>query len=603
MRISWDGQIPSKECKWFNSLFDFLSQIELPRLEMKRKKIYKDSKPLDWRLPISVNSIDNQKMMILIMLAYMDFLVQEVRSGDHDDLFLRLFGVPITAHDKAEIASWKMHIEDDFFVVNHRPKEGAVFVQCGRLYGREVLNVHEPRVFIVQGNGVPLQSLIDHRVQSFRENQKSIIEDLKDVDICLVHTILLPFNRGITFAFIMGPPMAKYYTSSLDMKKAALMAVNAAKTAMNAESLVPCYRSLNLNDHGHIRRQVSEQENISMRVPEIGQSCDPTGVLSTNCTEITIQQHFWNPTNNHNDPIYKLLIGFACGGIRPFCEKGIESMGNQEAIIEDEDICPFHKQSGYTRCFRECCKTEFLKRKLKATERVNDGWTIVMYEPWDINTTYPEDDCPKRTGFSNPIPSLRLGYGEGGKLCCTVSTESVPALKGRMDVCPRFLAISQYKWLYIGSAPRSLSVLGLMIFGVFELFPSIGIFLGESLTPGRMTFLIRELKIMCEGLSVLRVSLECLPLHKVKPNKETLTQNEALLRDGWSDVEISVTINKKECEGFRVHCGYCGATERSTGTDLLRCSCKVAYYCCKEHQSSHWQDHQKTCLEVRKRSN
>jgi hypothetical protein len=148
MRITLDGQMPSRECKWFNSLLDFLSHIELPRLEKKRKKVFKDSKPLDWRFPISSNSIDNQKMMILSILTDMDLLAEEVQSGKHDDLFLRKFGVPITAQDKAEIASWKMHVEDDFFVVNHRPREGAVFVQCGRLDGEKGLglNSHEPRV-------------------------------------------------------------------------------------------------------------------------------------------------------------------------------------------------------------------------------------------------------------------------------------------------------------------------------------------------------------------------------------------------------------------------------------------------------------------------
>ena len=75
-----------------------------------------------------------------------------------------MFHRPLTTKDKAEISSWTLHVQDYFFYVKTRPKEGAVLVQCGAGTDSKIKNqllkvnddVHESQIFVVQGLTDPL---------------------------------------------------------------------------------------------------------------------------------------------------------------------------------------------------------------------------------------------------------------------------------------------------------------------------------------------------------------------------------------------------------------------------------------------------------------
>ena len=215
------------------------------------------------------------------------------------------------------------------------------------------------------------------------------MRDFKGAEICLVHTLLLPFRGGITFANIVGPPMEEYYKTVLDYKNATTLAVSTAMEAMKAESSVKCYRSLHLSEDAQIRRPASHQKNVHTRVPEMLTANRKIGSLPPNRTGICISQKFWNPTNDHTDKRYMVLLRQVWSGNQPKPIKGVETKADTRLVIKDEDPCPFHKEAGKYTCFRDCCKSEYLKRDLKAKEKFNNGWTSVCYEPWDFDTSYP----------------------------------------------------------------------------------------------------------------------------------------------------------------------------------------------------------------------
>ena len=87
----------------------------------------------------------------------------------------------------------------------------------------------------------------------------------------------------------------------------------------------------------------------------------------------------------------------------------------------------------------------------------------------------------------------------------------------------------------------------------------------------------------------------------MKTNMEILEKNKILLQSGWDKVEVTTSVNKTQYEECRVMCGYCGATYRRNGAELMRCACRAAYYCCEEHQQSHWNHHKGTCIAIRRK--
>ena len=58
-----------------------------------------------------------------------------------------------------------------------------------------------------------------------------------------------------------------------------------------------------------------------------------------------------------------------------------------------------------------------------------------------------------------------------------------------------------------------------------------------------------------------------------------------------------MTIDREKHRGWQ--CAYCGKDEETMGKRLLKCACKTAYYCCKDHQKQHWKDHKAKCKRIR----
>ena len=73
----------------------------------------------------------------------------------------------------------------------------------------------------------------------------------------------------------------------------------------------------------------------------------------------------------------------------------------------------------------------------------------------------------------------------------------------------------------------------------------------------------------------------------------------------WYYCETSIN-NKHIDEGMRRHCKYCGteSRRRKDGTDdhLIRCACKLVYFCIVECQKSIWLDPWKAYNKARKRT-
>ena len=67
-------------------------------------------------------------------------------------------------------------------------------------------------------------------------------------------------------------------------------------------------------------------------------------------------------------------------------------------------------------------------------------------------------------------------------------------------------------------------------------------------------------------------------------------------------------VHKKVCPGAvggnpMQSCNSCTAFERPDGGDLLKCSCRTAFYCTKECQRSHWMGHKQVCPDFAKKKN
>ena len=62
--------------------------------------------------------------------------------------------------------------------------------------------------------------------------------------------------------------------------------------------------------------------------------------------------------------------------------------------------------------------------------------------------------------------------------------------------------------------------------------------------------------------------------------------------------EIKARLSKSNDNTRVPSCGYCYATESDT-IKLMRCPCKTAYYCCKDHQRFAYEYHKTECRRIR----
>ena len=152
----------------FYDLLSFLAEIAVPLLEATLMNLRKDNHtPLGWKNgpnSITSNSMQLRTIVVPFILRSIDMLVEQINNNEHDTLYRTMFHRPLTTKDKAEISSWTLHVQDYFFYVKTRPKEGAVLVQCGAGTDSKIKNqllkvnddVHESQIFVVQGLMDPL---------------------------------------------------------------------------------------------------------------------------------------------------------------------------------------------------------------------------------------------------------------------------------------------------------------------------------------------------------------------------------------------------------------------------------------------------------------
>ena len=244
-----DGMMPEPIGRRFQQLLEFLCVIALPMFEEREKERGKllygtEYHPFEWvqRYHDSGDPTELWETLMMIFVSEnIDLLANQVERGLHDAIFRQTFGTSLLESDKREIKSWTMHVQDEFFIVDHRD-DGAVFVQVGRLRDEECceendnLNpnpeYHEPRVFLVQGLACPVSIQASSAAESFKAKRPILAEAYPN--ICLVRTTLLPYHGRIT---CMGPHTncnrSDYYKSPKDWADATRVAVEAAKAAFN----------------------------------------------------------------------------------------------------------------------------------------------------------------------------------------------------------------------------------------------------------------------------------------------------------------------------------------------------------------------------------
>jgi len=169
------------------------------------------------------------------ILQHIEELSREIRLGKHDSLYRMMFGRSLSEQDKKNIEAWCAHIEDDFFVVDHIPKKGTVFVQIGRI-DKERINdgkifdendVHEPRVFLVRGLATPLAELVANLAADFKQHNPRMAEKYEGLPLARIHTVIVPFNGGLTYCSNMDEANQEHYRSQEELDKATRRAVKA----------------------------------------------------------------------------------------------------------------------------------------------------------------------------------------------------------------------------------------------------------------------------------------------------------------------------------------------------------------------------------------
>lgn len=211
------GRMPEKHGRQLYKLLSLLAAVGVPRLNQEREQA--NQKPVDWYWQdMAENSVEIRDLVIAYMLRDIDYLVAEVMKKEREPLCRQILGRRLTATDKGNIQSWKVHVKDDFIVVDHVPRQGTVMVQIGRHVHRDYLmnerpdfvqheDVHEPRIFVVQGLADSLSDLTESGRRLFQKQHPSIVKQHPALQnaLCMVHTTLLPYNGGITYMTTMCP--------------------------------------------------------------------------------------------------------------------------------------------------------------------------------------------------------------------------------------------------------------------------------------------------------------------------------------------------------------------------------------------------------------
>lgn len=634
---SLKGRMPEMKGRSFYALLSLLTAIAVPKMNAEHAKLPHDipEAPLYTeihRYPMSIRMI-----ILSYALREIDWLVEEIESGRHQALIQRIMGRRLSQSELETIKSWLVHIHDDFFVMGHRKNEGTVLVQVGRLVTRDKLyepttdkykeefvgdDIHEPRVFVVQGLADPLSSLLEQPCDFFkkyRPNMANMFPDITD-SLCMIRTTLLPYNGGLTYMSAITPASVdcRHYQTPQDYENALKVAYKAYKEAfVEADNSAPLYRTLHPHRDRTISRHVADFRNQNVPLwqelrneiegtPSRARSAVQAPLSSSNGdTAMIISQMYWRPHQNMRHPRYQEWMYQVTRMDHetprdPFVLEGSKHGVGQELLVNDNDPCPFHRRLGKTcKPFAKCCKTMYEKRMASAEKRGATSKAHLMQNPVDridYNSLSTLSD-----GRINIGQHLRVGFQDIGCLRIRVAMSSVAHLKVRMDECPAFHTVLPKKYIFWGCTVLNMQDIGVMTFGDITLHSESGILEAEVLTAGRLFALILELKtVILDGISIVDASIDMQPAPYTKPDPIMLEKNRELLQADL-DFEVKVTVDKKVNSEFQIHCAYCGLDEEEEGVKLMRCPCKRVYYCSKDHQRHHWADHKRKCPLAKKK--
>lgn len=403
---------------------------------------------------------------------------------------------------------------------------------------------------------------------------------------------------------MLRPTFLQRFVTPKDRYEALDTAVSCSQLALSGdptEGICKIYYSLNPENDIAICRRASDRVNDgfyqAMLSNLITGSIKSDDSVEGQTSVVIRQQTLWMPTSTANDPQYKQSLKRVTSGIRPYLLEGIKNFLTVDTVCADEDPCPFHKRFGQANAtFVSCCKTKYLKKMSKAKDTGRHMQAALLYEPVDHS-----DANAMLSGTLTLTPAQRgelnqLGYWDVAGVEITVPANMVAVVKERMDNSTLCHAVFEYSWLYLGFAPLEILLQGVMIFGELSLDPKTGIFRGEAQTAGSLEHLIRQMKHICFGMRVMSATLEARPFYKMKPDKEALGRNHALLKDGWNEVDVELIVDKETNAPIGRSCGFCHESENEK---LSRCACKSTFYCSKDCQLNHWRDHKKACKILR----
>ncbi len=620
------GRMPRDDGIKFYALLDFLAHIVINDVERERRMACESEYiPLHWperdglqRMPDSARTI-----VLTHIWKNINRIADEIDNDDHDELFLRKVGRRIQDADKTEIRSWSNHIEDDFIVVDHVPHVGSIFVQVGRLVEfeqstgpvKEESDIHEPRVFCVQGLATPMQEMCEGKHKMMMKSLPSL--EKYDLPISLIHTTLVPYCKGITYAVTAGPPGVSYYTTPQQYAEAIKIATDCYKKAILKDQTanIQCkfYDTINPDIARRAWERVTNNERHNtekwLREEYLGgdeRENDPEMTL------LRVQGMIWMPfksSANFTDPRSMSAIEEIMSE-RPLkiVREGFKHRITWEIWCNDHEPCPFHRRlgAGDVRSFAECCKKQHLKRVEKARKRGED----LICEYWYNPVEEEEADLIAKDPVArqNMLNTIRIGPHDVSDLKLRVPLSYVDEVKWRMDNAQLYVPIVdnevELKWIYVGWIPVGVKGAGLLSFGDVTLNTETGIFASTAMTADRCSALITRMKFVCsygeefgEGIPVEDISLVGTRMGKSKPDKAAMSRNIDKLEEDF-DIKASMEIDKVS-RTYR-SCGYCG--KRETGEDdfkLLKCACKEYYYCNKEHQKLNWKDHKAICKKIR----
>jgi len=584
--VDREGRMPEAEGRRFYALLDFLALIVVPRMQIEVPS-------LRWNPQgCAVNSIETRSIVMDYLLQHIEGISQEIESGQHDALFRRLVGRRMTTMEKSTIRSLRVHLSDDFFVVDHIPKKGSVLVQVGRMLrdiDKEELgpcyrkdDVHEPRVFLLRGLATPFGELCQRPAEHFASAHPDVEYDLP---IALVNLTVIPYGGGLTYMTNLTPETQQHYSSPAAYAEGARIAVEAYQAAFSGGPDAPkIYTHLTDQDTAICRlasnAENSFQKNVQHRNMLRNDRFERDATSSAN-TSLRCAVMLWNPLNDTNDPRFAEYLTEAAFGPRPVLElrEGFKRQVGQEILVADDDPCPFHRHMGKGTAFVDCCKQAHLETQPE----------VYFYNPLKEE----EGEFVMETG-TDPFNLFRLAVIDTCSVKVKVGLDHVSEIEERLDASDIFHATNHYKWNYLGYFPAVWKDMGMAVFGDVTLDPSSGELTSEGMTSERVTALIHAMSHICDGIPVEDASVVSTPFEKRKVDKEALARNVALVEDVFG-VEASFRKDKKAFAGKK--CAYCDSRVEE---DLRRCPCKKIYYCSKEHQRLHWKTHKQDCSAKKK---